>query len=115
MGEAKRRKKLDANYGKPKPFCFDENSGLEVPSHDFWQASLFIEQQEKHYHKLGRHKEILTIILTNDERGFTESEIEMLSQWCNQRTWRQLTVVGVFQKECPTLEKAITIFSNVDL
>ncbi len=113
MGEAKRRKKLDANYGQPKPPCQDEIRGQGVPSHDFLQASLFIEQQEKRYHKLGRHKEILTIVLTNNERGFTESEIEMLSPWCKQRTWRQRTIVGVFQKECPTLEKAVIVFSNV--
>ena len=115
MGEAKRRKILHPNnYGLSKLLSLDGIHEIGVPTKDFLQACKFIEQQERQRYKRGECDKVMFICLTNDESGFTQKEIEMLSYWCKQRTWQANCSVGAFLKECPTLEKAVIVFSNLE-
>ena len=98
MGEAKRRKKLDPNYGKSNPL-----KGACRLIDDFLS-------QNPH-----RYEESYVLLFTNKERGCTEQEIEMLRKEIPSLYEGKRFTVRVLPKEYANLppKQALNYFVHI--
>lgn len=102
MGEAKRRQKLDSNFGK---------------TNIVQKACQFIDAQLRKRKKKGTAKQMLFCVFSNDELGCTEEELKLLEKEIPKRYQNQKISFWVLPKKYAHLntEEACNHFVPVQM